>query len=198
MIASRPVLEHDTARLDLAAPEVRDLFSRRFGRLLWSRDDRVLASASFHVVGGEHVGLRCRALRGRTPFEQVIGTTTTPQNFGGERRWFRCPACPRRARTLYLGLRRVAEPRWVCRSCSGARHATSARWYDRARLAARKLHKSRNVVSVARANSVCFARALVDIEDAEEELRACRSGWAEEADALAVRLGALRARRSAS
>ena len=31
-----------------------------------------------------------------------VGTVTTPTNFGGRRRWFRCPSCDRRAGVLYF------------------------------------------------------------------------------------------------
>lgn len=44
----------------------------------------------------------------------------TPCHFGGSRPWFVCPSpnCGRRCRKLY----RLAEERWLCRVCSGARY----------------------------------------------------------------------------
>jgi hypothetical protein len=43
--------------------------------------------------------------------EQVIGVTWTPCHYGGERPWWRCPVCGRRAAVLYQW--RV----WACRRC---------------------------------------------------------------------------------
>jgi hypothetical protein len=53
------------------------------------------------------------------PAHQIIGLDRTPCRFGGERLWFRCPACKRRAVVLY-DIRR----RFRCRHCADLRYAT--------------------------------------------------------------------------
>ena len=54
-----------------------------------------------------HVTLRCG---GRS---LSVSLTRTPCHLGGERAWFRCPSCGRRAAILYLGAN------LVCRQCLG-------------------------------------------------------------------------------
>ncbi len=45
--------------------------------------------------------------------EQAIDVAWTPCNFGGQRPWFRCPDCGRRALILYAG------SHYACRQCHG-------------------------------------------------------------------------------
>lgn len=47
----------------------------------------------------------------------VVPIETTPCNFGGERRWFRCPYCDRRCAVLY-------RPDLRCRLCAGGHYQT--------------------------------------------------------------------------
>ena len=43
--------------------------------------------------------------------EELVPVARTPQRFGGERVWFRCPRCDWRVRILY------APPKFLCRHC---------------------------------------------------------------------------------
>lgn len=60
----------------------------------------------------EHVEVDWRGRRFRVPL-----TDTTPQ-YGGQRFWFSCPRCGRRARIVY-------SPDFVCRHCSGLVHPST-------------------------------------------------------------------------
>jgi hypothetical protein len=46
----------------------------------------------------------------------AIALTTTPQPFGGVRRWASCPECRSRCLVLYL----LDDAAWSCRRCAGA------------------------------------------------------------------------------
>ena len=51
---------------------------------------------------------------GSRPTIIVIPFTITPQHLGGERRWFTCPACGRRAAKLYAP---PGQASFACRKC---------------------------------------------------------------------------------
>lgn len=58
-------------------------------------------------------GISITYTRNGNQYEQYIGITTTPCNYGGVRYWFTCPGCQRRVGVLYRnGI-------FVCRHCIG-------------------------------------------------------------------------------
>src|SRR5512133_2753729 len=60
-----------------------------------------------------------------------IRVTSTAQHFGGERRWFICPAgCERRVGKLYL-----VGSGWRCRHCAGLRYESQSQRAPRRRRA---------------------------------------------------------------
>lgn len=75
------------------------------GSIQWSRGDDVTASISYRT---ESTGLRLIYRVQHSDCEQhdveeLIPFTWTATNFGGQRRWFRCPSCLRRSRVIYGG-----------------------------------------------------------------------------------------------
>lgn len=77
------------------------------GRLWWTfRGDCIEAYRAEY--DGVSVNLRCES----GTQAQSVQLTSTSCNYGGQRHWFLCPDCGRRAAVFYL----VAN-RWTCRVC---------------------------------------------------------------------------------
>jgi hypothetical protein len=71
------------------------------------------------------------------PIAETIWLSKTACNLGGERLWFCCPGCGRRAAKLYL-----YAPRFRCRDCLGLPYASQQETVlDRASRKARKLRR---------------------------------------------------------
>jgi hypothetical protein len=81
-----------------------------WGTLHWSRGGNRYASISFWN-SPESVTLSY-TYKKTEEVRQEIELTTTPCNYGGVRKWFRCPACGRRCAVVYSGGKYFA-----CRKC---------------------------------------------------------------------------------
>ena len=92
-----------------------------------------------HALNGRHgdatiVSVELRARNGPPTLVQLV---SRPQPFGGRRWDFRCPACKRQCRVLYLGLFCGVKDSLACRLCRSLvyrsqRIATDRRWERRA------------------------------------------------------------------
>ena len=107
------------------------------GRLCWTfRGDAV---AAYRVTyDGVNVHLRSESGTRR----QSVELTSTPCHFGGERQWFLCPDCGRRAAVFYL-----VSNRWSCRLCGRVRYSCHQEG-PAARLA-RRMQKVRHRLGVS-------------------------------------------------
>lgn len=79
-----------------------------------------LASAS-KLSAEESASLVLKSKDPSWRFTQSIELTRTPCHFGGERLWFRCPAC-----TSRVGLLLLYRGRFACRTCVGANYRSQA------------------------------------------------------------------------
>lgn len=108
---------------DLPALDIRDL--KRRGRLVpvkifestWTWGSARKMSVFVTVLHGA-VALSY-SMDGRTISER-IELTWTPCNYGGERPWFVCPSCGRRAAVLFC------DTRFLCRLCNDVAYASEA------------------------------------------------------------------------
>jgi hypothetical protein len=83
------------------------------GTLRWSRNGRETGSISYTMMPGS-LRLNYRTRGHREAWEDVqedIPFAWTHTEFGGQRRWFRCPRCGRNCRIVYGGAR------FRCRLC---------------------------------------------------------------------------------
>lgn len=80
--------------------------------LAWMRDGELAAGAECSL-SDESVDVWLVSSNGHQA-QQVLSLAKTKANFGGTRRWFVCPMCGSRRRTLYL------RDRFECRVCVGA------------------------------------------------------------------------------
>ncbi|MEZ5960641.1 MAG: hypothetical protein R3C30_09485 [Hyphomonadaceae bacterium] len=95
----RPVLEQ-CLKIDLAEPAIRRIFRHaNHGELHWGLGDTEVASIAYVWTGGV---LILRFNTGGAVHEQRVGIEKTTPNFGGARRWFRCPITNTRVRALIL------------------------------------------------------------------------------------------------
>ncbi len=121
----RPVLDH-CLKIDLAESSVRHIFriaSR--GELRWSQGDANIASIAYVWTGGVLI-LRYRAAG--IAHEQWVTIEKTVPNYGGIRRWFRCPISNTRVRALILP---PDATRWAGRRAHDACYASQVetrRW----------------------------------------------------------------------
>lgn len=109
--ASAPLDVRELARKGALAPGA--AFSVRWSTSLLG-DQRERGSIA-GVADAESVKLRFRALSPAGSWEevrQVIPLERTPCTFGGERAWWTCPGCQRRAAVLF-----GAHARFQCRRC---------------------------------------------------------------------------------
>lgn len=114
----RPVLDH-CLKIDLAEPSVRHIFRHASqGELRWSQGDANIASIAYVWTGGVLI-LRYRA--GGAAHEQRVTIEKTVPNYGGVRRWFRCPVSDTRARALILP---PNATRWASRRAHDACYAS--------------------------------------------------------------------------
>jgi hypothetical protein len=90
--------------------------------LLWKRNGKEIASVQFLVWTGVQfpsVRLKYKTRTNGGDWQEMdyeIELDTTKCNFGGERYWFKCPECNKRACVLYGGTI------FKCRSCHGLVH----------------------------------------------------------------------------
>jgi hypothetical protein len=114
----RPVLDH-CLKIDLAEPAIRRIFSHaNHGELRWSQGDANIASIAYVWTGGVLI-LRYRAAG--IPHEQRVTVEKTVPNYGGVRRWFRCPISDTRVRALILP---PDATRWAGRRAHDACYAS--------------------------------------------------------------------------
>jgi hypothetical protein len=93
---------------------------------VWTGSDRVRLVYAFRRNGGA-----------RQDVDEIILLTSTPCHMGGERLWFLCPGCGRRAAKLY-----GYSPHFLCRSCCQLSYASQQETVlDRANRKARKLRR---------------------------------------------------------
>lgn len=89
----------------------------------WSWSCRGERTGQIHVrAGDDHVWLSYRVRRSGEDWHDISSTiplTHTPCNFGGERVWFCCPSCGRRAQKLYMH-----PAHFRCRTCCGLPYAS--------------------------------------------------------------------------
>ena len=81
----------------------------------WTRGGMVIAQVAVEVQQDQ---LRFRYVRvsgagEREPVDCVVPIASTPCNYGGSRRWFRCPECKKRIAVIYIQSLSCA-----CRKCS--------------------------------------------------------------------------------
>jgi hypothetical protein len=102
---------------------------RGFARWTWS-DNRTQEPAGQIAIVMEEDGVATLVYRHSQDgddwehIRERVGLDRTPQHYGGERVWWRCPTCTRRCAILYGG------PRFLCRKCHGLVYASSAETLD--------------------------------------------------------------------
>ena len=91
------------------------------GGLTWNRNGKKVGAINFRVQSNKLVlNYRYRQHRGKwESIEQTILFNQTPCNFGGYRKWFRCPYCSRRVAVLY-----GADKYFLCRHCYDLTYAS--------------------------------------------------------------------------
>ena len=91
------------------------------GSLTQSRNGRKEGAINFRVESNKLVlNYRYQQNRGKwESIEQTISFYQTPCNFGGHRKWFRCPHCSRRVAVIY-GARKY----FLCRHCYNLTYAS--------------------------------------------------------------------------
>ena len=105
-------------------------------RLTWSAGDQPVASVlAVAKEGGQTVtalNLQYSVWTGddASPVEQPIGLARSRMPYGGDRVWFCCPACDRRAGVLYLP---PGQQQFACRACHGLEYGIQLRnkWFPR-------------------------------------------------------------------
>lgn len=129
----KPIVE-DALTLDAAKIELKDLLRQTAGTLRWMRDKREIAAMFFMVRRydhGEALVLRYTSKNRWDHWpeevEEEIPIEETTPNFGGRRRWFSCPGCDNRVRTLHIPKDRR---RFRCRDCHGLTYR-SVRRHDK-------------------------------------------------------------------
>jgi hypothetical protein len=83
----------------------------------WLRDDREIARVTWWVEDAEYLHLLYTGARGdgkTTDDSYWLWLERTPASLGGERVWFACPWCEKRAGKLYLPPSGVD---FLCRGC---------------------------------------------------------------------------------
>lgn len=113
-------------KIDLASFE-RDWFaSNHEGKIVWSRAGRNTGTIGFRLQQ-DCMELRYTYGQGtdRKEIRERVDFTFTAPKFGGQRRWFICPECENRCRTLFGGRY------FRCRKC---RRATYPSQYNQLRL----------------------------------------------------------------
>ena len=109
--------------------------------LTWSKNGNTIGSISY-VLYEEEIKLnyRTRTKAGdRQNIVETIGIATTPCNFGGDRKWFKCPECSQKVLVLYGGMF------FRCRKCLGLIHpSVNESKLDRA---CRSLERMQSVLS---------------------------------------------------
>jgi hypothetical protein len=128
--------------------DVRDWKRRRMLRegtgfsWAWWRDNVKTANIQVFILSSS-VRLVCRYRKNGGEWrdvDEIISLVTTPCHFGGERIWFRCPSCSKRAAKLYS-----ASAYFRCQRCCRAPYASQQETdLDRANRKARKLRRKLN------------------------------------------------------
>ena len=103
----------------------------------WLVNDQPVAGINIRVDSRLYVVLSWRVRSTEEIVEQRVQTHTTPCHLGGQRYWFTCPRCRKRAAVIYAPGRYFA-----CRQCGGLGYATQKEGVgDRASTKAEKLRK---------------------------------------------------------
>jgi hypothetical protein len=103
----------------------------------WTVNDRKVAGISILVDFHQGMVLSYRMKSTGELVEQRVQTQTSPCHLGGQRHWFTCPRCGKRAAVLYAPGRYFA-----CRQCGGLGYATQKEGAgDRASTKADKIRK---------------------------------------------------------
>jgi hypothetical protein len=105
-------------------------------RLTWSSGDQagtsllVGAKTDSQTVTAVNLQYNVGAGDDASPVEQPIGLARSRMPYGGERVWFSCPACDRRAGVLYLP---PGQRLFACRACHRLRYGRELRnkWFPR-------------------------------------------------------------------
>jgi|HubBroStandDraft_6_1064221.scaffolds.fasta_scaffold510464_1 hypothetical protein len=116
------------------------LYPGRSFSLFWRRAGNEDCSIKVQVEFGQ-VRLKYRVRQSGQEAEDIdeaVRLTSTPCNYGGQRRWFVCPArsCGRRVAVLHLG-----SKYFLCRRCCGLAYASQRE--DRKYRALRRVQKIR-------------------------------------------------------
>lgn len=88
---------------------------------IWRSQTGAMAASIGVTVLDESVVLAYHRHGEPQPVEQRVALTTTTCHFGGERPWFLCPSCGKRAGKLYLASHPAA---FACRSCHDLTYVT--------------------------------------------------------------------------
>jgi hypothetical protein len=86
--------------------------------ITWSKNGNTTGSINY-AINEDELTLNYRIRTNRGDWEdivQIIVIATTPCNFGGNRKWFKCPECSQKAVVLYGGRF------FRCRKCHGLIH----------------------------------------------------------------------------
>ena len=109
-----------------------------YGALQWTLNEKPVGAISFKAEKDRLILSYHRYVEGsREDAVEVVNLSWTPCNFGGQRVWFRCPRCGRRAAILYATLKHFA-----CRTCAGLTHdSKQEKRIDRLIRKSRKIRK---------------------------------------------------------
>lgn len=135
----RAATTNDYRSIDLAWLKKRGVLKTGYsGSLSWSRGGARIADITYEVrEAGLSLTYRVTPRRGEAfAVDETIRFVWTEQPLGGRRRWFLCPSCRRRCRTLFGGAY------FRCRRCHGLQHASKYEPdYDRAMEKANRLRQ---------------------------------------------------------
>lgn len=103
--------------------------TNRVGTLHWRKagTGKEIAALNFefyahsHQEGTLHLSYTVGQGDNRRPVETIIWLHTTQPHFGGQRWWFTCPDCARRATKLYVA---PGGRLFLCRQCNGLSYAS--------------------------------------------------------------------------
>ena len=112
--SSRLTIE-ETKRIDIRYLKKRGmLLANTRGTLSWTCGSEPAGDISYTMFDREmRLNFRYRCNGGEwEKLEQIIWFTETPCNYGGSRKWFRCPQCDTRVAVLY-----GANVKFLCRHC---------------------------------------------------------------------------------
>ena len=136
--------------------------------LSWTRGGEPTGNICVRVCGAESLRLEYTITTNDQPRDgsQTIRITRTQCHYGGERPWFACPVCQRRAGLLYL-----RAGRFACRHCQRVAYASQScdaldrMWRKQATIEAKLGDNWRRPKGMRRRTHDRLVDALVDCED---------------------------------